>query len=198
MVLTAYSGLSPATNSSCHRRQADCMASQIPVGLSVLPRSLTPATGARTTRFDRPPHCRSSRALSTAHELLRPAISCAHDIVASTRGGIRESIVVICPTGPAADWHDGQIAYKAHAKFARRAVWASRPGYGQPLREGAASGQCPRSRRLLLLRSRQITHTEAESRANRGVERSCRIAVRHHWRTTLTGVVSGRHATRQQ
>jgi len=31
---TAYSALSPATNSSCHRRPADCMASHIPVGLS--------------------------------------------------------------------------------------------------------------------------------------------------------------------
>jgi hypothetical protein len=127
--------------------------------LSVLPRSLTPATGARTTRFDRPQHYRSSRALSAAHELLRPAISCAHDIVASTRGGIRESIVVICPTAPAADWHDGQIAHEAHAKFARRAVWASRPGYGQPLRAGAGPcGQCPRSRRLLLPSSKQANH----------------------------------------
>src|SRR6266567_5995498 len=61
------------------------MASHIPVGLSVPPRDLTPTTGARTTRLRRPQHCRSSRApLSIAHESLRPAISCAHDIVAST------------------------------------------------------------------------------------------------------------------
>src|SRR6266700_2463255 len=40
-----------------------------PVGPNEPPRSLTPATGARTTRFDRPRHCRSSRApLSIAHE----------------------------------------------------------------------------------------------------------------------------------
>jgi hypothetical protein len=62
MVLTAYSALSPATNSSCHRRLTDCMASHIPVGLSVPPRDLTPTTGARTTRLRRPQHCRSSRA----------------------------------------------------------------------------------------------------------------------------------------
>src|SRR5450755_3096529 len=67
---------SPATNSSCHRRPTDCMASHIPVGLSVPPRDLTSATGARTTRFDRPHQCRSSRApFSIAHEFdlaLRP------------------------------------------------------------------------------------------------------------------------------
>jgi len=41
--------------------------------------------GARTTRLHRPQQCRSSRApLSIAHALPRPAISCAHDIVAST------------------------------------------------------------------------------------------------------------------
>jgi hypothetical protein len=52
------------------------MASHIPVGLSVPPRDLTSATGARTTRFDRPHQCRSSRApFSIAHEFdlaLRP------------------------------------------------------------------------------------------------------------------------------
>ncbi len=48
-------------------------------------------------------------------------------------------------------------------------------------------------------RGRQITCKSRESRASPGVERRrCRIAVRHHWRTTLTGVVSGRHATRQR
>ena len=133
--------ISPATNSFCHRRPTDCMASHIPVGLSVPPRDLASTTDARTTRLHRPQHCRSSRApLSTAHESLRPATSCAHDTVASTasrptfvtigrnaplhRGGMGETIVVICPTPqactPAADWHDGQIAHAAHARFARR------------------------------------------------------------------------------
>ena len=49
------------------------------------------------------------------------------------------------------------------------------------------------------LRCRPITCDTRESQASRDVKRrSCRIAVRHHWRTTLTGVVSGRHATRQR
>jgi hypothetical protein len=67
-----------ATKSSCHRHAADCMASHIPVGLSVPPRalSLAPTTGARTTRLHRTHQCRSSRApLSIAHEFalaLRP------------------------------------------------------------------------------------------------------------------------------
>src|SRR6266702_6326293 len=43
------------------------------------PRSLTPATGAGTTRFDRPQHCRSSRApLSIAHEFDLALRSHAH------------------------------------------------------------------------------------------------------------------------
>src|SRR5450755_4196218 len=68
----------PATNSSCHRGPADCMAFHIPVGLSVPPRDLTPTTGARTTRFDRPQQCRAScTPLSIAHEFdlaLRPHV----------------------------------------------------------------------------------------------------------------------------
>jgi len=66
-----------------------------------------------------------------------------------------------------------------------------------------------RNRKALVSRSAAATPHEAQprghaadaigTRARRGVKlRSCRIAVRHHWRTTLTGVVSGRHATRQQ
>src|SRR5450631_2890050 len=65
---------SPATNSPCHRRPTDCMASHIPVGLSVPPRDLTPTTGARTTRFDRPHQCvlaRRCRSL-TSCPALRP------------------------------------------------------------------------------------------------------------------------------
>jgi hypothetical protein len=71
----AYSALSPATNSSCHRRCTDCMASHIPVGLSVPPRALSTNNGCQDHTPSRPQHCRSSRApFSIAHGLpaLRP------------------------------------------------------------------------------------------------------------------------------
>ncbi len=49
---TAYAALSPATNSSCHRhRRIEGFAN--PVGLEKTSADLTPATGARTTRFCR-------------------------------------------------------------------------------------------------------------------------------------------------
>ena len=49
---TAYAVLSPATNSSCHRRpRIDGWSS--PVGSTSPPPNLTPATGVRTTRFCR-------------------------------------------------------------------------------------------------------------------------------------------------
>src|SRR6266700_6621549 len=73
-----YGELSPATNSSCHRRQADERLTA-PGRMNEPPRSLTPATGARTTRFDRPQHCRSSRApLSITHEFDLALRSHAH------------------------------------------------------------------------------------------------------------------------
>jgi hypothetical protein len=69
---TAYGVLSPATNSSCHRRRRIDDMSETRLGRQVFA-DLTPATGARTTRFDRPQHCRSSRApLSIAHEFCPP------------------------------------------------------------------------------------------------------------------------------
>jgi hypothetical protein len=49
---TAYSALSPATNSSCHRRWR-IKGSSNPVELDFASASLTPATGARTTRLHR-------------------------------------------------------------------------------------------------------------------------------------------------
>jgi hypothetical protein len=49
---TAYAVLSPATNSSCHRRSRIGGASQTRLG-DFASASLTPATGARTTRFCR-------------------------------------------------------------------------------------------------------------------------------------------------
>jgi hypothetical protein len=82
-----------------------------------------------------------SRTLLIAHELPRPAISSAHDIVASiasrptfrddrptrpsSSGRDAQIMLVICPTEQArrhaADWHDGQFAQSAHAQIARRA-----------------------------------------------------------------------------
>jgi len=53
MVLTAYSVLSPATNSSCHRRWRIDGMSKARSGRHASA-NLTPATGARTTRLCRP------------------------------------------------------------------------------------------------------------------------------------------------
>jgi hypothetical protein len=50
---TAYSELSPATNSSCHRRRRIKGASK-PGWARNASAGLTPATGARTTRLCRP------------------------------------------------------------------------------------------------------------------------------------------------
>src|ERR1700726_1006879 len=46
------------------------------------------------------------------------------------RGGMRERMVLICPTRQAmmhaTDWHDGQFAHGAHAEIARRASECTR------------------------------------------------------------------------
>ncbi|MEH2563021.1 hypothetical protein V1289_002648 [Bradyrhizobium sp. AZCC 2289] len=56
---TAYAALFPATNSSCHRhRRIEGFAN--PVGRTKTSADLTPATGARTTRFCRTHQRRSS------------------------------------------------------------------------------------------------------------------------------------------
>jgi len=52
MVLTAYIALSPATNSSCHRRRR-INGTSAPGRVDFASANLTPATGARTTRFCR-------------------------------------------------------------------------------------------------------------------------------------------------
>src|SRR5438105_7237763 len=52
MVLTAYSVLSPATNSSCHRRPR--IKAHQPGWADFASVDLAPATGVRTTRFCRP------------------------------------------------------------------------------------------------------------------------------------------------
>jgi len=65
LVLTAYSVLSPATNSSCHRRRRIKVLK--PGRALRTSADLTPATGARTTRFCRPQQRRSSCAILIAH-----------------------------------------------------------------------------------------------------------------------------------
>ena len=63
---TAYAVLSPATNSSCHRRQRISGRSSS-VELISPPHNLAPATGVGTTRFCRTQQHRSSCALSFTH-----------------------------------------------------------------------------------------------------------------------------------
>ena len=113
---TAYAVLSPATNSSCHRRcRLDgCID---PVGSNSPPRSLAPATGVGTTRF-----CRTQpapfvlRAVTAHRSKIRPAITLRADAIASTAShpafvtiairpswgmGWRELVELICPTAKA-------------------------------------------------------------------------------------------------
>jgi hypothetical protein len=73
LVLTVYSALSPATNSSCHRhRRIEGFAE--PGWVRKTSANLAPATGARTTRFCRPQQCRSSaRRLGLTGLATRPA-----------------------------------------------------------------------------------------------------------------------------
>jgi hypothetical protein len=84
MVLTVYSALSPATNSSCHRhRRIDGSAG--PGRARKTSADLTPATGARTTRLHRPRLHRSSARPSIAHKPKpAPRFHHAPDAAAST------------------------------------------------------------------------------------------------------------------
>ena len=66
MVLTAYAALSLATNSSCHHHRR-INGSAKPGWARNTSADLTPATGARTTRFCRPPQRRSSARRLLAH-----------------------------------------------------------------------------------------------------------------------------------
>jgi hypothetical protein len=73
MVLTAYIVLSPATNSSCHRhRRIEGFAA--PGRADLTSADLTPATGARTTRFCRPLQSPFVCVSSIAHRSCRPAL----------------------------------------------------------------------------------------------------------------------------
>ena len=55
------------------------------------------------------------------------------------RGGMREKVVLICPTWqaptPATDWHDGQFAHGVHAEIARRASACAAASRGRHSRE---------------------------------------------------------------
>jgi hypothetical protein len=85
---TAYATLSPATNSSCHRHRR-IKGLVAPGWADQTSADLTPATGARTTRFCRtqsPVFAKrlrralapSSCASDTAHGISRPALSASH------------------------------------------------------------------------------------------------------------------------
>src|SRR5882672_2620098 len=81
---TAYAALSPATNSSCHRRRR-LLRLLDPVGSELATADLAPATGVRSTRFCRTLKRRSSCA--PAHRSRgssRPAIAMHADALAST------------------------------------------------------------------------------------------------------------------
>ena len=70
---TAYVALSPETNSSCLRRRR-IEGQRFPVGLRKTSGGLTPATGARTTRFCRPhPISFVWRAVFRSRNTIRPA-----------------------------------------------------------------------------------------------------------------------------
>jgi hypothetical protein len=87
---TAYSVLSPATNSSCHRRRR-IEGLVAPGWANIASADLTPATGARTTRFCRTQPSRLRQRLRrgkpvlarTLNRTLAPS-SCADDIAHGT------------------------------------------------------------------------------------------------------------------
>src|SRR6266849_10058369 len=106
MVLTVSFVLSPGTGLSCPRRLRDDLA------------TLASASGGRD-------HTTSPSASATfvsrairVHRIPASRIVTIGRNVPLHRGGMRESIVVICPTEQArmraADWHEGQFAHGVH------------------------------------------------------------------------------------
>jgi len=80
---TAYAVLSPATNSSCHRRRRISRLPN-PVGSELATADLAPATGVRTTRFCRTLKRRSSCApANRSRGSTRPATIIRADALAS-------------------------------------------------------------------------------------------------------------------
>jgi hypothetical protein len=81
---TAYAALSPATNSSCHRRRR-ILRLLNPVGFELATADLAPATGVGTTRFCRTLKRRSSCApANRSRGSTRPATVIRADALAST------------------------------------------------------------------------------------------------------------------
>jgi hypothetical protein len=115
MVLTVSFELSPVTMLGCHRRSSD----------SLRPATLAPAS-ERQDHTTSPSACATfvSRAIRV-HRIPAPRVVTIGRNVPLHRGGMAESIVVICPTEQArkhaADWHDGQFGYGVYVGFACRA-----------------------------------------------------------------------------
>jgi hypothetical protein len=80
---TAYGALSPATNSSCHRRRR-IEGLVAPGWANIASADLTPATGARTTRFCRTLWRRRPALTISLTGQARPAIPLHADAAAST------------------------------------------------------------------------------------------------------------------
>ena len=95
---TAYTVLSPATNSSCHRRRR-IEAHAKPGWVRKTSGGLTPATGARTTRFCRPQKRRSSGAPASLTGKARPAKTfCAPGAAAATASRLTSVTIAIRPS----------------------------------------------------------------------------------------------------
>ena len=107
--LTAYGALFPETNSSCLRRcRIDDRSN--PVGFRSTSASLTPATGARTTRFCRTQQRRSScadQSLTAPRQARdRPAMPRARNAIASTATRTPRIVTTRTPLFDEAGWRE--------------------------------------------------------------------------------------------